>query len=247
VVLLETGMLLYYHYMLFVCFVLLLLHNICDSILLLCVYLQMIRKLQKKKLGTEISIETKKNQEFLDQYNDVSCQLSVTHIAVALQEVLPPDSMFWTANTITLSDLGVYGVSHGIKNNIMQISERSGEEMEMLSNDMLSPLTYWKRRIQILSQATAQTTLTSDMYCRRMRCLLEKSKWHAEIVMTKAIDTFEGIIELPSDIKTLKASCGRTSFNNEASDSNIAMTIPCEYFYYCFSRAIMMYLYLLNF
>ena len=44
-----------------------------------------------------------------------------------------------------------------------------------------------------------------------------------EIVLRKAIDTLKNIIELPNDIKMLKASCGRTSFNDEAGDrdSNI--------------------------
>ena len=137
----------------------------------------------------------------MDQYNDVSSQLNVACVATPLQEVLLPDSTFWTAATSSVSS-NICGVSCSVKKDIIQAflySERSREEMEMLKNDMLSLITYWKERIQILSQTTTRTP-SSDMFSRGVDCLLKKSKLQAEMILSKATHTFKGIIELQSDV-----------------------------------------------
>ena len=119
-------------------------------------------------------------------------------------------SIFWTATTSSESNMR--DVEYNIKKNIIQaffFSERNREELEMLKEDMISLVMNWVEQIRIISQATTLTPNT-DMYARGVRCLLEKFKWHAELILSKAIDVFDGIIEFQSSTIELRTLCGQT-------------------------------------
>lgn len=110
-----------------------------------------------------------------------------------LQAVLQPDSEFWSTST---SD-----VAYSKRKQLVQaflLQERSKEEMKMLKTDMCSLVQYWTKRIEVLSQANS-SSCSGDNFSRGVKYLLQKLKWESELILSKAVLAFHGIIELPTN------------------------------------------------
>lgn len=172
------------------------------------------------KLSTSITKEMKQVKQLVEEYNRTCYKLDGHTLPTPVNDVLSPASTFWENSIPT--KMGSLNIPYKVKKEIIQsflLTRRSAEELELLKADMHAILTYWLKQISCISTAVAEL-VHDDQYSRGAICLLLKLKEESNFMLSKAVEHFKDLIEIPTSVMMNVTETDKSIY--ESSDSDVS-------------------------
>ena len=157
-------------------------------------------------------------KQLLEQYNTAAYGLSSSDPLPSLQDILLPQSDFWSQNATNTDS----GIAWKMKEEIIQASlliQQCEEEIQMLKSDMIETVRYLYNRITCITNKIQELESPGDPYLSGVKCVLQRLKQDNEVQHHRATNMFSKFVTLPTTV-TMECIIDSSAISEQSDDDD---------------------------